>query len=198
MEVAVYGKNIEVTAALKEYVAKKLSKLDKLITACQGAQVTMSVERGRHIVEVTIPVKEGLLLRGEEASDSMYASVDLVLEKLEKQVKRYKARWDRRRGDSPPAHALHAEAQGGAGGGAAGGAGDAPAGTANGEWASADEDRIVRVKRFALKPQTVSEALMQMNMLGHDFYVFANAETDEINVVYRRKDGNYGLIEPER
>lgn len=188
MEVAVYGKNIEVTAALRDYVTKKLGKLDKLVTAPQGAKVAMSVERGRHIVEVTVPVKEGLLLRGEEASDSMYASIDLVLEKLEKQVKRYKARWDRKRAEPVPEFAAPAGAE----------AEPAGAEAADSEWALAGEDRIVRVKRFALKPQTVAEAIMQMNLLGHDFYVFANAETDQISVVYRRKDGNYGLIEPER
>ncbi|BDG61720.1 ribosome hibernation-promoting factor, HPF/YfiA family [Caldinitratiruptor microaerophilus] len=188
MDVAVYGRNIEVTAALRDYVTKKLSKLDKLITAPQGAKVAMSVERGRHIVEVTIPVKEGFLLRGEEASDSMYASIDLVLEKLEKQVKRYKARWDRKRAEPSADLAAMAGAE----------AGPAGAEAAGDEWASPDEDRIVRVKRFAMKPQTVAEAIMQMNLLGHDFYVFANAETDRFSVVYRRKDGNYGLIEPER
>ncbi|MFO7173576.1 MAG: ribosome-associated translation inhibitor RaiA [Bacillota bacterium] len=173
MQVAVYGKNIEVTAALREYAQKKLNKLDRYLQEPADAQVTFSVERGRHIVEVTIPVRDGYLLRGEEATDDMYASIDLVVEKLEKQIHKYRSRFRRKGG---PAQT-----------------GIPPAGQEE-----AEGDRIVRVKRFALKPQTVEEAVMQMNLLGHDFYVFTNAETGQVNVVYRRKDGNYGLIEPEQ
>ncbi|MCG0238708.1 MAG: ribosome-associated translation inhibitor RaiA [Firmicutes bacterium] len=172
MQVAVYGKNIEVTAALREYAQKKLNKLDRYLQEPADAQVTFSIERGRHIVEVTIPVRDGYLLRGEEATDDMYASIDLVVEKLEKQIHKYRSRFRRKGGPSQP--------------------GTPPAGPEE-----AEGDRIVRVKRFALKPQTVEEAVMQMNLLGHDFYVFTNAETGQVNVVYRRKDGNYGLIEPE-
>lgn len=177
MQVAVYGKNLEVTAALREYAEKKLRKLDRYLHSPADAQVTFSVERGRHIVEVTIPVRDGYLLRGEEATDNMYASIDLVLDKLEKQVQKYKARFRRKLTNGVPEPALVEDKE------------TPPA---------AEVDQVVKVKRFAFKPQTVEEAVMQMNLLGHDFYVFTNAETEEINVVYRRRDGNYGLIEPER
>lgn len=178
MQVAVYGKNVEITQALREYVEKKLSKLDKYMPVPLGAQVTLEVERGRHIVEVTVPVY-GLLLRGEEATSDMYASIDLVVDKLEKQVVKYKARFARRKA---------AMAVGGG----------APGPEAEPLAEERDSERVVKVKRFALKPQTVDEAVLQMNLLGHDFYVFTNADSQQVNVVYRRRDGNYGLIEPDR
>lgn len=178
MQVAVFGRNVEVTAALREYVEKKLKRLDKYIQAPLGAQVTLEVERGRHIVEVTVPMN-GLLLRGEEATSDMYASVDLVVDKLEKQVVKYKTRFTRRKAAAAAASA-------------------APAPSETEPVAAEDSDRVVKVKRFALKPQSVEEAILQMNLLGHDFYVFTNAETQDVNVVYRRHDGDYGLIEPER
>jgi putative sigma-54 modulation protein len=112
-----------------------------------------------------------MILRGEEATPDMYASVDLVVEKLEKQVEKFKGRLGKR---LRTAEARDAEAE-----------------------EQEDPFRVVRVKRFAIKPMQVEEAVMQMNLLGHSFFVFSNAETQEVNVVYRRKDGNYGLIEPE-
>lgn len=177
MQAAIHGKNFEVTPALREHVDKKLKKLDKYISAPIGAQVTMQVERGRHIVEVTVPVS-GLLLRGEEATDDMYASVDLVVDKLEKQVAKYKARFARRKaagvGNSAPTQVTEPVAE------------------------EDEASVVVRVKRFDLKPQTVEEAVLQMELLGHDFYVFTNADSLQVNVVYRRRDGNVGLIESER
>lgn len=180
MQVAVFGRNLEVTPALRQYAEKKLRKLEKYVAVPLSAQVTFAIERGRHIVEVTVPLG-GLILRGEEASDNMYASIDLVADKLEKQLVKYKSRVARRRTA------------------AAAGAEDLTAGEVNGSVEEAEPaDRVVRVKRFILKPQTIDEAVMQMNLLGHDFYVFTNAETNQVAVVYRRKDGNYGLIEPEQ
>jgi len=169
MEVHIRGKNIEITEALGSYVTKRLRKLDKYLPNLGEAQVTMSVEKGFHRVEVTIPINT-MILRGEEVTEDMYASVDLVVEKLEKQIERYKGKLIRRGRtaveERPP------EGQ--------------------------DEERplVVRTKRFAIKPMAVEEAILQMNLLGHNFFVFANAETEQINVVYRRRDGNYGLIEP--
>ncbi|MEW6726566.1 ribosome hibernation-promoting factor, HPF/YfiA family [Desulforudis sp. 1088] len=170
MRVNVRGKNIEVTDALRSYVEKRLNKLGKLLNNFGDAQVTLSVERDSHRVEVTIPIN-GMILRGEEATPDMYASVDLVVEKLEKQVEKFKGRLGKR---LRTAEARDAEAE-----------------------EQEDPFRVVRVKRFAIKPMQVEEAVMQMNLLGHSFFVFSNAETQEVNVVYRRKDGNYGLIEPE-
>ncbi len=137
------------------------------------AIATLSVEKERHIVEVTVPLNGGMLLRGEEETNDMYASVDLVMEKLERQIEKYKTKIARKMKDGKLL--------------------DLAAGQ---EKAAEEEPRLVRTKRFAMKPMPVEEAILQMNLLGHDFFVFSNAETEEVNVVYRRRDGNYGLIEP--
>lgn len=173
MRFQIRGKNIQVSDALKEYVEKRLGKLDKYFDNNPEAIVTLVVEKERHRIEVTIPIN-GFLLRGEEESSDMYSSVDLVLEKLEKQINKYKTRINKKKGisikDLIPDQA----------------------------GASVDDEPVIkRTKRFAIKPMPVEEAIMQMNLLGHSFYVFSNAETEEVNVIYRRKDGNYGLIEPE-
>lgn len=172
MKVQVRGRNIDVTNALKEYVAKRLSKLDRFMDELGEAQVTLKVEKDSHRVEVTIPVN-GMILRGEETTGDMYASIDLVSEKLEKQIEKYKGKLMRRRqpaaGDPKGVFAYQAD----------------------------DGPRVVKTKRFAVKPMAVDEAVLQMNLLGHSFFVFSNAETELVNVVYKRKDGNYGLIEPE-
>lgn len=171
MQLAIRGKNIEITDALREYAEKKLRKLEKFIDLPMTAQANMYVERGRHVFEVTVNVN-GLLLRGEEASESMYASIDLVADKLEKQVVKYKTRFRRQRLKEMGNGAPEAEDT-------------EPAG------------KVVKVKRFPVKPLILDEAIVQMNLLSHDFFVFVNAETDRINVLYRRKDGDYGLLEPE-
>lgn len=177
MQLALRGKNIEVTPSLRAYVARKLEKLDKYFAQPLLAQVALAVEKDRHIVEVTIPI-DSLLLRAEEATDDMYASVDLVVDKLERQIHKLKTRLHRklRRDDT-----LRIA--------------DLPQGE---QVAAEDEEpRVVRTKRFPLKPMTVDEAIVRMELLGHDFYVFRNAETEEVNVVYRRRAGHYGLIEPQ-
>jgi len=171
MQLAIRGKNIEITDALREYAEKKLRKLEKYIDQPITAQANMYVERGRHVFEVTVNVN-GLLLRGEEATESMYASIDLVADKLEKQVVKYKTRFRRQRLKDNGTAVPEAE-------------GTEPAG------------KVVKVKRFPIKPLTLDEAIVQMNLLSHDFFVFANAETERINVLYRRKDGDYGLLDPE-
>ncbi len=173
MKVQVRGRNIEVTEALNDYITKRLSKLDKYIDNLGEAQVTMSVERGFHRIEVTIPIN-GRILRGEERTGDMYASTDLVVEKLEKQILKYKGRLQKRsaRFESGQRAARVAPE-------------------------NDDSPRLVRTKRFTIKPMPVEEAILQMNLLGHNFFVFSNAETEQVNVVYKRKDGNYGLIEPE-
>ncbi len=171
MVINVRGKNIDVTDALKRYVEKKLTKLEKYLDLSE-AQVTLVVEKGTHKVEVTIPIN-GMILRGEEETGDMYASIDLVVEKLEKQINKYKARFNRKaRIEGKPVQA--------------------PA-----DDGYEEEPKIMKTKRFPIKPMALDEAIMQMNMLGHSFFVFSNAETEEVNVLYRRKDGNYGLIEPE-
>ncbi len=177
MNVQVRGRNVEVSDTLKDYIGKRLKKLDKYIDILGDAQVTLTVERGLHRIEVTIPVN-GMILRGEESTGDMYTSTDLVVEKLEKQIEKYKTRLLRRGGRGAESY-RQAAAQ--------------PGGEASDEEAPA----VVRTKRFAIKPMAVEEAILQMNLLGHSFFVFSNAETEQVNVVYKRKDGNYGLIEPE-
>jgi len=176
MDVLVRGRNVEVTNALKEYVEKRVGKLDKFLDNLGEAQVTLNVENQSHKVEVTIPIN-GMILRGEEATGDMYTSVDMVVDKLEKQIEKYKGKLIRRRGQGDQ---------------------KAVAGVAvPGEEPEEDGPVVVRTKRFPVKPMPVDEAILQMNLLGHSFFVFPNAETEQINVLYRRKDGNYGLIEPE-
>jgi len=176
MKVQVRGRNIEVTDALKDYIAKRVGKLDRFIDNLGDAQVTMTVEKDSHRIEVTVPVN-GMILRGEESTGDMYTSTDLVVEKLEKQIQKYKGKLQKRgirvvnmQKTSEP-----------------------------GSPDSFDEEapQLVKTKRFAIKPMPVEEAILQMSLLGHNFFVFSNAETEQVNVVYRRKDGNFGLIEPE-
>ncbi|NLJ34587.1 MAG: ribosome-associated translation inhibitor RaiA [Firmicutes bacterium] len=174
MRIIVKGKNIAVTPALRQHVEKKLTRLARYYEGITEATATLSVEKGRHIVEVTAPLNGGMLIRGEEETHDMYASIDLVLEKLERQIEKYKTKIARQIKNSSLLD-LATPTQGDA---------------------AAEEPRLVRTKRFAMKPMSVDEAILQMNLLGHDFFVFCNADTDEVNVVYLRRDGNYGLIEP--
>lgn len=176
MNITIRGKNTEVSESLREYVTKKLAKVARLLDSANTAQVNLTVEKDRHIVEITIPIN-GLFLRGEEATGDMYASLDLVMEKLERQVDKYKTRLYRSRSE-------------------AGSRGAVPARVEVAEK-NGDEPAIVKVKRFALKPMDAAEAAIQMSLLGHDFFVFEDAETGRVNVVYRRHDGNYGLIDPQ-
>lgn len=179
MKVKIYGKNMEVTEALRDAVERKLSKLEKFLDHPFEGTATLKVERGQHIMEITGQMGH-LLLRAEESSSDMYGSIDLVVDKLERQLNKYRTRLQRRRN------------------GVARGEAAAPAVVLD-EPAEAnfEAERVVRVKRFAVKPVTVDEAIMQMNLVGHDFYMFRNADTGDTNVVYRRKDGDYGLLEPE-
>ncbi|TDA65835.1 MAG: ribosome-associated translation inhibitor RaiA [Clostridia bacterium] len=174
MQVNLQARNMEITGSLADYVEKKIGKLSRYLDA-EEAQVTLLIEKNRHVAEVTISLG-GIILRGEEETNDMYHSIDLVVEKLERQVRKYKTRLGRR-----------VKAQGM----------KELEGRPAGEEEDASEEEIVRTKRFAIKPMSVEEAIMQMNLLGHSFFVFANADSEQVNVVYRRKDGRYGLIEPE-
>lgn len=178
MRISITGKNIEVSDYLRDLVNKKVSKLDRYFPKDTEAQVTMAVERNRHIVEVTIPYTGGII-RGEEVTGDMYASIDSVLDKLEKQIIRHKTRLEKNLREEAFRY-------------------DEP--LFGGSYDDADEEgpQIVRVKKFPLKPMTEEEAMLQLELLGHSFFVFTNAETGDVNVVYARKDGNYGLIEPDR
>lgn len=170
MRINITGKNIEVSEYLKELTEKKVKKISRYFKPETEVNVTLSVERSRHICEVTIPF-DGGIIRGEEVTGDMYASIDNVLDKLEKQISRYRTKLSRSLRAGVELPALDEE----------------------------DEEparKIVRTKRFAFKPMSIEEAVLQMDLLGHSFYVFTNAVTDKVNVLYLRKDGNLGLIEP--
>lgn len=177
MNFIVSGKNINVTEALRDRVVKKLGKLDKFFLPDTEAHVTLSVEKTRQIVEVTI-LFNGMILRAEVANDDMYASIDKAVDVLERQIRKNRTRLEKR---------LRQEGFA---------AGSVKEDLAN-EIDEENEFKVVRSKKFAIKPMDVEEAILQMNLLGHEFFVFSNADTKQVNVVYRRKDGNYGLIEPE-
>lgn len=170
------GKNIEITSALREYVEKKVGKVTKYFDTVGEITVLLTVTKGRHIVEVTVPV-QGMLLRGEESTMDMYTSIDLVIEKLERQIHKHKTKLERRfRVGSFKSEAM-------------------PAMQAAGSVDESEEYPVVKTKRFAVKPMDIQEAIMQMNLVNHDFFVYRDSSSEDVNVVYRRKDGNYGLIE---
>ena len=170
------GKNIEVTPGLKDSVTSKLGKLERYFTPDTEIIVTLSVERDRQKIEVTIPVK-GDIIRSEQTSTDMYVSIDLVEEVIERQLRKYKNKLIARHQEGGTFKQEFFEEE--------------PAIDSN------DEIQIVRTKKFGIKPMFPEDACVQMELLGHDFFVFSNAETEEVNVVYKRKNGTFGLIEPE-
>ncbi len=168
------GKNMEVTEALKEVTSKKLKRLDKYFNKDVEGNVVYSTERNWKILEITIDLP-GTILRAEEASDDMYAAIDKAVDVLERQIRKYKTKLQRRQQTGKTIrfeNVMPLEEE-------------------------KERPRIVRTKRFAMKPMSAEEAVLQMELLGHNFFVFRNAESEEVSVVYKRKDGNYGLIEPE-
>ncbi|REJ10186.1 ribosome hibernation-promoting factor, HPF/YfiA family [Halobacillus trueperi] len=178
------GENLEVTDSIKEYVEKKVSKLERYFDTPPSSEVhvNLSVYNDEQTIEVTIPMKN-LLLRAEEHNTDLYAAIDLVVDKLERQIRKHKTKVNRKfRQEGAPKHVfaeLEREAQ------------QYQTQTIDDEF---DVD-IVKTKRFDLKPMDSEEAALQMDMLGHNFFVFTNADTDETNIVYKRRDGRYGLIE---
>jgi len=178
------GENLEVTPAIREYVEKKVLKLERYFTegANATAHVNLKVYNDKQTkVEITIPMKN-LTLRAEERHDDMYAAIDLIVDKLERQIRKYKTRVNRkfreREGVAAFLQSVEREKNG------------------NEEAVGDDtEFQVVRTKQFDLKPMDQEEAILQMNMLGHSFFIFTDAESDGTNIVYKRKDGKYGLIE---
>ena len=173
MRTVINGKNMTVSDQLRSRLDKKLGHLAHYFNRDASAQVVMSVEKNRHILEITIPY-EGIVLRAQAVSDDMYVSIDEAVERLEKQIVRQRTRLSKK---------LHEDAF-----------------VFEEEEEAVEEEfvpKLVKTKRFAVKPMDVEEAIMQMDLVGHDFFVFANAETGEVNVLYKRLDGNYGLIEPD-
>ena len=175
MRITITGKNIELTQGLKNAVEERLAKLEKYFKPDTDVYVTMSVEKERQIIEVTIPTK-GHIIRSEQESADMYVSIDLVQEAIEKQLLKYRTKIvSKRLNAAANFKAEYME-----------------------EKVDDDEEvKIVRTKRYDLKPMYPEDACIQMELLGHDFFVFVNAETDAVNVVYKRKANTYGIIEPE-
>lgn len=178
MRFTITGRNIEVTKALRNIIEEKLSRLNKFFLDNIEVNVRLRVTKNRHSMEVTIPIKGGTLVRAEVESSDMYANIDEALEVLERQLLKYKTRIKNKvRTDSPFKESF-----------------DFASNTEEAE----DELKIERSKRFDLKPMFPDEACLEMELLGHDFFVFTNGETGEVNVVYKRKKKDtYGLIEPE-
>ena len=168
MKITISGKNIDVTEGLKAAVNEKLGKLEKYFTPDTNVIVTLSVEKERQKIEVTIPVK-GNIIRSEQVS------IDLVEEVIERQLRKYKnkiADKQQEAGNFQKEYLEH-------------------------DYLEDEDIQIIRTKKFGMKPMDAEEACVQMELLGHTFFVFRNAETDEVNVVYKRKNNTYGLIEPE-
>ncbi len=175
MRITITGRNIDLTNGLKHQVEKKLGKLEKYFIPDAEVRVVLSRIKDLEKVEVTIPTKSGLV-RAEEATDDFYASIDLVEEAIERQIKKYRTKLIDRRQSAPTFSDLFLED----------------------EEELPDEDiRIVKNKKFEIKPMDPEEACLQMELLGHNFFVFLNGETEAVNVVYKRRDGSFGLIEPE-
>ncbi|MRH41982.1 ribosome-associated translation inhibitor RaiA [Aquibacillus halophilus] len=185
MKYNIRGENVEVTGSIKEYVEKKIGKLERYFDTppTSDVNVNISVYNDEQQIEVTIPMTN-LLLRAEENHVDLYAAIDLVVDKLERQIRKYKTKVNRKfRQKGAPKHVfaeLEREREE----------------LAVQELDAEEELEIVRTKRFDLKPMDSEEAVLQMDMLGHAFYVFTNAISGDTNVVYRRRDGRYGLIEP--
>lgn len=169
------GKQINVTQAMQDKAVKKISKFERFFRPDAEAVMTFSVEKDRFTFETAI-FSGGTIIRAEECSNDMYASMDMVVEKLERQIRKHKTKLGKKiRQDAMVPENF----------------------TISDNIDEDDEYSVVRTKRFPLKPMDIEEAILQMNLLSHSFFVFINAETETVNVVYRRNDGRYGLIEPE-
>lgn len=180
MELQITGKNIELTPEVRHYIERKLSKMSRHLSNIMKSDVEIFEEKTKspqqhYVVQVTVD-SNGTLLRGEERAKDLFAAIDKVSTVMNRQVEHYKGKMlARSHGNSSIRTEL----------------GQAV------ETESDPEPKVVKVKRFAIKPMTVTEAADQMELLGHDFFLFRNADTEELNLLYRRRDGNYGLIEPE-
>lgn len=174
MKFIIVGKNIEVTEGLRTAVQDKIGKLEKYFTEDTEVHVTLSVEKDRQKIEVTIPMK-GNIIRSEQVSSDMYVSIDLVEEIIERQLKKYKTKLTDKHHSAGYFKQEYLDK----------------------EFMDEEEVQITRTKKFDIKPMYPEDACVQMELLGHSFYVFCNAETEQVNVVYKRKGNTYGLIEPE-
>lgn len=174
MKFNIHGKKIEVTDSIHEYIEEKIGKLDKYFENPEDitAKVVIRISGIQQIVEVTIPIHK-IVLRGEERNEDLYAAIDFVSDKLERQIRKNKTRMQKRvsKEDISGFNLSFESAK------------------------EEDEQTIVRRKEIEMKPMSEEEAILQMNLIGHEFFVFKNAETDNVDILYKRKDGNYGIIE---
>ncbi|MEA3424143.1 MAG: ribosome-associated translation inhibitor RaiA [Bacillota bacterium] len=176
MKIIVSGRSMKVTESLRNQVELKLDKFEKYFSSDVEAHVTMSHQKAMQIMEITIPLKNSAIFRVEESSEDMYKSLDLAVDKLSRQINKHKTNIQKRyKGHDSIKFDMIPE----------------------NEPKNSDEKKIVKTKSFIMKPMDPEEAVLQMELVGHAFYVFLNGETNDINVVYARKDGDYGLIEPE-
>ena len=175
MKIQIRSRNLQASDKVKDYAEKRLSKMDRLLDKDGEAMVMLIGEKNRQRVEITIPVN-GYILRGEEDAEDLYTAIDLVSDKLEKQLVKSKERFAKK--GRLPVTKLPTLA------------GLSPA-------MDDDQELKVRTKRFSVKPMALEEAITRLDMVGHTFFAFNNVETGSINVVYRRNDGHYGLLEPE-
>jgi putative sigma-54 modulation protein len=173
MNIKITGKNLEITDALREATEERLSRLDRFFAPDTPAYVTMSVEKDRKKIEVTIPMKKNII-RSEQVSNDMYVSIGLVEEVIERQLKKYKNKIVDKKQDATGFKKEYVEKD-----------------------YDEEDVNIIRTKRFEVKPMYPEDACVQMELLGHNFFVFMNADTDKVSVVYKRKDGQYGMLEPD-
>ncbi|MFR3359466.1 MAG: ribosome hibernation-promoting factor, HPF/YfiA family [Eubacterium sp.] len=174
MNLVISGKNLDITEGLRSAIEEKIGKLERYFTDTTEVHVTLSTEKNRQKIEITIPMK-GSIIRAEEVSSDMYVSIDLVEEVIERQLRKYKNKLIDKEQNAAHLSQSFIEADD-----------------------FEDEDiQIIRSKKFAMKPMDPEEACVQMELIGHNFFVFRNSETDEVNVVYKRKGNTYGLIEPD-
>ena len=174
MNIRITGRNIDITPSLRDEIEKKLGKLDRYFTPDTDVNVTLSVEKERQKIEVTIPVK-GKIIRSEQVSNDMYVSIDLVEEVIERQLRKYKNKIVDKKQSAVNFQKTYID----------------------NDYMESEDIHIERTKRFDIKPMYPEDACVQMELLGHNFFVFMNADTDQVNVVYKRKGNTYGLIEPE-
>ena len=185
MKFIISGKNIAVTEGLKTAVEDKLGKLERYFTPETEISVTLSVEKDRQKIEVTIPVK-GNIIRSEQVSNDMYVSIDLVEEVIERQLRKYKNKIVDKQQESTNFQKAYLDKDY-----------EEDLGITFENGLMDEEVKIIRTKKFGIKPMYPEDACVQMELLGHNFFVFFNAETEQVNVVYKRKGNTYGLIEPE-
>lgn len=183
MELTIQGRNMEITSRLQNYVEKKAGRLDRYMPNLTEVYVDLTTENTRsaihsQVAQITVRDNRGTILRAEERSNDMFAAIDAVTDKLYRQISRYRGKRQRKWRQSGHSEEFMGE----------------PLPVEDVE--EVDEARIVRTKRFSIRPMTADEAVDQLELLGHDFFVFYNADDDAINVLYRRRDDNYGLLQP--